>query len=68
MGSFSIGHGLVYLVVIAGLVIPSWLIFKRAGWSPWWALTLVIPFAAIVLLWVFALARWPSLDRANQPG
>jgi hypothetical protein len=67
MGSFSIVHWLVYGVVLAIFVVPCWLIFKRAGWSPWLALLVFVPGAAIVLLWVFALARWPSLDRAGQP-
>ena len=67
MGSFSIFHLVVLAAVVAIFIVPCWLIFKRAGWSPWLSLVLFVPGAAIVLLWVFALARWPSLDRADQP-
>ncbi|MGR4862943.1 hypothetical protein [Caulobacter sp. LARHSG274] len=67
MGSFSIFHWLILIAILAVFVVPCGLIFKRAGWSPWLALILVVPGAAIVLLWVFALARWPSFDHAKSP-
>ncbi|MBO9710747.1 MAG: hypothetical protein J7521_21305 [Caulobacter sp.] len=69
MSDFSIFHWLVILGVLATfVVVPCGLIFKRAGWSPWVALLTVLPGAGIVLLWVFALARWPSLDRTDRTG
>ena len=71
MGNFSIAHWLVLLVTLAStalFVVPCWMIFKRAGWSPALSLLVLVPGGAIVLSWVFALTRWPSLDRADQPG
>jgi hypothetical protein len=56
----------VWVAILAIFIVPCRLIFKRAGWSPWLALTLIIPGAAIILMWVFALARWPSVDRPEQ--
>ena len=67
MGVFSVVHMSLWIAILAIFIVPCWLIFKRAGWSPWLALILIVPGAAIVLLWVFALARWPSLDRPAQP-
>ena len=67
MGAFSVVHMSLWIVILAIFIVPCWLIFKRAGWSPWLALILIVPGAAIVLLWIFALARWPSLDRPPQP-
>jgi hypothetical protein len=33
----------------------------KAGFSPWWALLGVAPLVNLILLWVFAFARWPAL-------
>jgi hypothetical protein len=33
----------------------------KAGFSPWWALLGVVPLVNLILLWVFAFARWPAL-------
>jgi len=67
MGAFSMVHMSLWVAALAIFIIPCWLIFRRAGWSPWLALLLIVPGAAIILLWVFALARWPNLDRPAQP-
>jgi hypothetical protein len=70
MGSVSIAHWLVLAVVTLAstgiFVVPCWIIFKRAGWSPALSLLLLVPGAALVLLWVFALVRWPTLDQTSQ--
>lgn len=66
MGSMSIIHWLVLIAVVAIFIVPCWLIFRRAGWSPWLSLILFVPGAAIILLWVFALAPWPNLAKPAQ--
>jgi hypothetical protein len=43
-------------------------VVKKAGYSPWWALLGVIPVLNIVLLWVFAFARWPRAGGAARAG
>lgn len=58
-------HWAILIVVVAGFFIPAALVMRRAGWSPWLALLLLVPGASIVLLWAFALAPWPALDRAK---
>ncbi len=65
MGSMSWLHWLVLLAVLAIFFIPVARIFKRAGWSPWLTLVVLIPGASIVLLWVFAFAPWPAVDGAK---
>jgi hypothetical protein len=63
MGAFSIWHWLVFVVFFGiGWLIPAWMIVKKAGYSPAWALFGFIPIANLLLLWVFAFARWPSLQ------
>jgi hypothetical protein len=63
---FSDPH-LMYLMPIFGIfaiigifiyIIPFWMIFKKAGFSPWFALLLFIPLANIIILYVLAFAQW----------
>lgn len=42
-------------------------VVRRAGFSPWWALLLLVPVVNIIMLWVFASARWPALP-GSRPG
>lgn len=60
MGTFSILH----LLVLILMALPVWFFakaVKKAGYSPWWALLGLIPIVNLVMLWVFAYAKWPSL-------
>ncbi|HCS22478.1 MAG TPA: hypothetical protein PLW48_09030 [Alphaproteobacteria bacterium] len=62
----SIPEWLSYLV--AGLTIFAMLcagavIAARAGRNPYWALLIIVPFLAPVMVWAFAYARWPSMEQ-----
>jgi len=59
MGAFSIWHWLILsvLVCLNLIYIPA---LRKAGFSGWWALLSVLPVVNIVLLWIFAFARWPA--------
>ena len=48
----------VFLVVITAIIIPTWFICKKAGFSPWLAFIVAIPFGGLVLLYVLAFADW----------
>lgn len=63
MGSFSIVHWLIVLVVLASTVVPPWIIVRKAGFHPAWSLLGLVPLVNIVVLWVFALSDWPALRR-----
>ena len=60
--------GLVNLVFfIFFIVLPLWSAFRivrRAGYSGWWTLGILVPGLNIVLLWIFAFSEWP---RHSQP-
>lgn len=61
MGSFSIWHWLIVLLVtLLGWFIPTWKIVKKAGFNPAWSFVGFVPLLNIVMLWVFALASWPN--------
>ena len=60
MNTFSIWHWLVLIL----LVLPVWFFakaVKKAGYSSWWALLGFVPIVNLVMLWVLAYAKWPSL-------
>jgi hypothetical protein len=46
----------VLLSIIA--LIPYWVIFKKAGFSPFLSLLMFIPLINIVVLYFLAFARW----------
>ncbi len=49
------GGGLVWILVLGALlIIPFWKILPRNGIPNWVAIFAVIPFVALVLLWVVA--------------
>jgi flagellar basal body-associated protein FliL len=49
----------VYLFAIAIVMVPCWLILKKAGFTPWLALLCVIPsLGTLVLLYVLAFGDW----------
>jgi len=54
----------VHLTVIAilGLLVitPFWRIFKRAGFTPWLSLLMLVPLANFFALYYLAFARWPE--------
>lgn len=59
MGSFSIWHWVIILLILAIFGIPVAKIITKAGFSRWWTIAFFIPTVNIVALWVFAFVRWP---------
>lgn len=62
MGSMSILHWIILLPLLGVFIIPVAKIFQRAGWSPWLSLLTLVPGVSLVMLWIFAFARWPATD------
>ncbi len=59
------------LLAIAILMVPCWIILKKAGFTPWLALLCIVPsLGTLVLLYVLAFAQWkvvPAPQVAWQP-
>jgi uncharacterized membrane protein YhaH (DUF805 family) len=57
-------------IFIPVAIIPYWMIFKKAGFSPWLALLEIIPFVGLVVLYVVGFSEWkkPVTGRAPQSG
>ena len=60
---------LVGFYVVVFLALPTWLfwrIFQKCGWPGWYALFALIPYVAIVLFFLLALAEWPVERRVRE--
>lgn len=48
------------------LVIPVWVIHKKAGLSPWLSLLLFIPFFGLLVVYmVLAFSKWPTTQSSQ---
>jgi uncharacterized membrane protein YhaH (DUF805 family) len=64
MGGLSIFHLLIVIGVLVLYLIPAVKILRKAGYSGWWCLILLVPLVNIIMIYVFAFADWPALRRA----
>jgi hypothetical protein len=60
MGSFSIWHWLIVLIILLTYVVPAWRIVSKAGFPGALSLLMLVPFVNLIMLWVFAFTRWPN--------
>ncbi|MGR9085646.1 MAG: hypothetical protein ACU841_01050 [Gammaproteobacteria bacterium] len=61
---------LFYVLLPFYVAFCLWLGFRilsKAGFDGWWTLVLLIPIVNILMIWGFALARWPALDEGENP-
>jgi hypothetical protein len=56
-GLFQPIHLLVIVIVPLVIITPFWRIYKKAGFSPWLSILMVIPLANLIILWYVAFAR-----------
>ena len=52
-------EGIGGLIVLILVIVPLWRICTRAGFSGWWSLLVMVPLLNLIMLWVFAYAKWP---------
>jgi len=58
-------HVAVSLAIFAFFMWCYVRIVRRAGYSGWWVLILLVPVVNIVMVWVFAFSNWPALRGAG---
>ena len=62
---------IIIIISIAVVMIPSWFILKKAGFSPWLSLLCLVPsLGTLVLLYILAFAEWkvvPAPTAAYPP-
>ena len=49
----------IWLALIIAVWYSTWLIFRKAGYSGWQALLMIVPLANVLWLVVFASSDWP---------
>ncbi|MFN4156647.1 MAG: hypothetical protein ACK4HF_18550 [Paracoccaceae bacterium] len=52
---------IMFAVMAAILVVPFWMIFRKAGHSKWLGLLMVIPLVNIITLYWVAFSKGPDL-------
>jgi hypothetical protein len=57
--------GIIFFLVIPVAVAPYWVIFRKAGFSPWLSLLILIPLVNLVVLYIVAFSRWKNEFPAN---
>lgn len=59
--------GIWELSIISALY--SMLVFgavsKKAGFSRWFGLLMLVPIVNVVFIWIFAFIQWPAVDHAR---
>jgi hypothetical protein len=58
MLGMTISNWLILIALDLVWVIPLWVLLKRVGYNPVWALLALIPPFMLVLVWVLAFAPW----------
>lgn len=66
MGMMSV-IGVIALIGTAIYIIPFWFIFKKAGFTPWLCLLLILPLVNIIMLYVLAFTEWKVVPVAQPP-
>jgi hypothetical protein len=56
---------LFVLVVLVIAIIPYWFIWKKAGFSPWFSLLILIPLVNIISIYVLAFSEWKVVPVAQ---
>jgi hypothetical protein len=47
-----------FLIGAALIIIPFWMIWKKAGFSPWMSLLMCVPLVGVIMLYVLAFSQW----------
>ena len=60
------GIGIVELAILSVFfaLLVYGAIAKRAGFSRWWSLLMLVPIVNLICIWIFAFVKWPALRKA----
>lgn len=64
LGGISLWQLLILVVLVAIPVVVFGPVSRKAGFSRWWSLLLLVPIVNILLVWAFAFIAWPAEKRA----
>ena len=49
---------IVFLIGAALVILPFWMIWKKAGFSPWLSILMMVPLVGVIMLYVLAFSEW----------
>ena len=58
---------IIGLIFAAIVIIPLWVIWKKAGFSPWLSLLCIFPLVNLVMLYVLAFSEWKVVPVQQIP-
>ncbi|HEY1808249.1 MAG TPA: hypothetical protein VGG42_06785 [Acidobacteriaceae bacterium] len=58
---------LFLLIFVVIVMIPYWMIWKKAGFSPWLSLLMLVPLVNYVMLYVLAFSEWKVVPVSQPP-
>ena len=67
MGSLSLWHWIIVILVWAAWITPLYHILGRIGFSKAWAFLALFPPLGMVILWVIAFVNWPYSSKVEHP-
>jgi hypothetical protein len=57
---------MITIILPLAVVWPAMRICRRAGFSQWLGLLIVVPLANILLLWFVAFSPWPAVPESGD--
>jgi hypothetical protein len=60
MSGISIWQLMILFLAIVVTVYIFGSVVKKAGFSRWWSLLLIVPLVNLIMVWVFAFMKWPA--------
>lgn len=62
VGNISIWQIVFILLLVISPILLFSPIARKAGYSGWWSLLMIVPIVNLVMIWVFAFVKWPAED------
>ena len=67
IAAYLVIFAVFYVVSVVLVMVPTWFICKKAGFSPWLSLLSLLPsLGLLILLYLLAFAEWPSQRAASS--
>lgn len=63
---FQPTHLLIFMFLPAITIPPFWAICRKAGYSPWFSLLIVVPWVNLIGLYVLAFSNWRRAPEAES--
>ena len=61
VAAYLVFFAVFYIIAVVLVMVPTWFICKKAGFSQWLSLLCLLPsLGLLILLYVLAFAEWPS--------